>query len=76
MVKKSKKQKWFVPLRGSYIPNNWKGWLTYIPFTAYLLASFYYGCHNIDGKLKSVFFIVPNWVAAVAVMSWVAKRTS
>jgi membrane-anchored protein YejM (alkaline phosphatase superfamily) len=76
MNKKSKSQKWFKPVRSSYLPNNWKGWLTYLPFTAYLLFSFYVGWYNVDSRVMGVLFIVPNWVAATAVMSWVAKRTS
>ena len=76
MAKKSKKQNWFKPVRGSYIPNNWKGWLTYVPFVAYLVVSFYYGWYIINGKAEGFFVIVPNWVAATAVMTWIAKRTS
>lgn len=76
MSKKSKKQKWFIPVRGSYIPNNWKGWLTYIPFSAYLLFSFCFGWHITDSVAKATVVILPNWVAAAAVMTWVAKRTS
>ena len=76
MAKKTKKSKWFIPVRGSYLPNNWLGWLTYIPFTAYLIAAMILGWHGADTKAQAVLFIVPNWVAAAAVMTWIAKRTS
>jgi len=76
MAKKSKKDKWFIPVRGSYLPNNWLGWLTYLPFTAYLLFTLYFGWHDTDTHQQAILFIVPNWVAAAAIMTWIAKRTS
>ena len=76
MSRKNKKSKWFTPVRGSYLPNNWLGWLTYLPFTAYLLFTFYFGWHDTTSHQQAVLFIVPNWVAATVVMTWIAKRTS
>jgi hypothetical protein len=76
MPKKSKNKKWFVPVRGSYLPNNWLGWLTYIPFTAYLVSALVFGWRSADTTAQAVLFIVPNWVAAAVVMTWIAKRTS
>jgi hypothetical protein len=76
MPKKSKEGKWFIPVRGSYLPNNWLGWLTYVPFTAYLVSAFIFGCRYTDTTVQAILFIVPNWVAAAVVMTWVAKRTS
>jgi hypothetical protein len=76
MPKKSKKQKWFIPVRGSYLPNSWQGWLTYIPYTAYLLFVLVYGCRDTSSTSQAILFIVPNWVVATLVMTWLAKRTS
>jgi hypothetical protein len=76
MVKKSKSKKMFIPVRGSYLPNNLAGALTYIPFTAYLVFAMVVGWRNTESAAMAVLFIVPNWIAAVAVMTWVAKRTS
>lgn len=76
MPKKSKKAKWFVPVRGSYLPSSWQGWLTYLPFTAYLLFALYFGWQDTDSTAKAVLYIVPNWIAATAIMTWLAKRTS
>ena len=76
MAKKSKRSRWFIPVRGSYLPNNWLGWLTYLPFTAYLLFTAYFGWSDTHKASQAALFIVPNWVAATAVMTWVAKRTS
>lgn len=71
-----RKGAWFTPLRGSYIPVSWQGWLTYIPFTAYLLYSWFVAFANTDNNFEAVLWIVPNWVAATAVMTWLARATS
>ena len=76
MAKKSKSKKVFIAVRGSYLPNNWLGWLSYLPFMAYLVFAVVYGWRNSDTVAMAILFIVPNWIAAVAVMTWVAKRTS
>jgi hypothetical protein len=78
MAKKPKIRKgaWFVRLRGSYLPVSLPGWLTYIPFTAYLVYSWFVAFAYTGNNLKAVLWIVPNWVAAAVVMTYVAKRTS
>jgi branched-subunit amino acid transport protein len=76
MAKKSKKDKWFVPVRGSYLPNNWKGWLTYLPFMAYLVFAVVFAMQATDNHTQAVLLIIPNWIAATIVMTWLAKRTS
>lgn len=75
-MSKRKKDKWFIPVRGSYLPNNWKGWLTYFPFLAYLIFALVIGWQAGTSTAQKVLFIAPNWIAAAAVMTWVAKRTS
>ena len=67
---------WFKPVRGSYIPVRWEGWLLYFPFTAYLIAATIYAFSDTGSGLEGVMFVVPNWVAATAVMTWIAKRMS
>ncbi len=73
---KVKKGAWFVAIRGSYLPVSWQGWLTYLPFTAYLVFAVVMGWQQSNTVSKAILFIVPNWVAAAAIMTWVAKRTS
>ena len=65
-----------MPLRGSYLPVSWQGWLTYVPFIAYLVLAQLYGRHEASSAAQAILFIVPNYVAAAAVMTWVAKRKS
>jgi hypothetical protein len=76
MARKTKAQKWFTPVRGSYLPNNGIGWLSYIPFTAYLVFALAAGWRYTANTYEAILFIIPNWVAAVVVMTWLAKRTS
>jgi hypothetical protein len=81
MVKKTQKLKirkgaWFVAIRGSYLPVSWQGWFTYLPFTAYLVYSLIVAFAYTGNNLKAVLWIVPNWVAAAVVMTWIAKQTS
>lgn len=80
MAKKSKlkikKGAWFVAIRGSYLPVSWQGWLTYIPFTAYLVYSLLVAFAYTGNNLKAVLWIVPNWVAAAVIMTWIARATS
>jgi branched-subunit amino acid transport protein len=76
MAKKSKKDKWFIPVRGSYLPNNFMGWLSYLPFTAYLIFALVIGWQHANDTGQAILFIVPNWIAAAIIMTWIAKRTS
>lgn len=74
--RKSPSNKWFIPVRGSYLPNSWQAWLLYVPYVAYLVFTLIEGWQNTTKLATAILFIVPNWVAATAVMTWLAKRTS
>ncbi len=79
MVKKTKSNKnnaWFIRVRGSYLPNNSWGWLTYVPYLFYLLYTLYAGFHYTDSKELAVLYIVPNFVAAAAIMTFIASKKS
>ncbi|HUB93233.1 MAG TPA: hypothetical protein VMB52_01905 [Verrucomicrobiae bacterium] len=75
-IAKHRKGAWFTPLRGSYIPVSWKGWLTYIPFVAYLVYSIVVAFIYTGNAWKATLWIVPNFVAAAVIMTWIAKTTS
>ena len=64
--KHSKNQAWFKPLRGSYIPITWKGWLTYIPYVVYLYLTYVLLVPN-RPVLDTILFLTPYWVAGVVV---------
>jgi hypothetical protein len=75
-TKKVKKQTWFVAVRGSYIPNSWQGWLTYVPFIIFL-GVVMQSAVNASDSFSDVFYaIFPQWVAAAVVMTWLAKLKS
>jgi hypothetical protein len=73
---KHRKGAWFVSVRGSYLPISWQGWLTYLPFLAYLGFSVVAAVDYTGNDVKAILWIVPNWVAAAVVMTWIAKVTS
>lgn len=73
---KSKKGAWFIKIRGSYLPCSTAGWLTYIPFTAYLIFSMIFGYTETDSILMVILVIAPNWLASSAVMTYIAERKS
>ena len=72
----AKSQAWFKPLRGSYIPVNYKGALTYIPFVAYLLVSVLIPFNYVSSKAVATFIAIPNWVVATWVMTLLARSKS
>jgi len=67
---------WFISIRGSYLPKTWQGWLLYIPYLAYLVGVTWYVLTGYPTLAQAVFILVPNWIAAIVIMTWVAQRTS
>lgn len=63
-------------VRGSYLPSSTQGKLTYIPYIAYLGFALVVGINASDSIAQAIFFIVPNWIAAVVVMTYVAAHNS
>jgi hypothetical protein len=76
MKRKSKSQTWFKKVRGSYLPNSWQGWLLYVPYAVYVIGVVFYAYLSGWSLGTALFVIVPNWVAALAAMTWIAERTS
>lgn len=74
MTKKHKP--WFKEVRGSYLPNSWQGWLTYIPFIYWLVSTLIAVNRNSHSVSDFIYNIVPYWVSGAVVMHWVAKATS
>ncbi|MBI1857217.1 hypothetical protein HY003_00235 [Candidatus Saccharibacteria bacterium] len=76
MKKSNNNKKWFIKVRWSYLPNTWQGWLTYIPYLAYLVAVMIYLYSSSYGFWTSVFILVPNYVVAALIITWLASKTS
>ena len=73
---KAKKGAWFVKVRGSYLPVSWQGWLTYIPFTIFLVTVLVAAVRTQHSVSDALYMIFPEWVAAAVVMTWLAARKS
>lgn len=73
-AKKSKK--WFTKVRGSYLPNSRQGWLSYIPYTLYLLVAMVFALHYKHPTGSAVLIILPFWLAGAVLMTWFAERNS
>jgi hypothetical protein len=69
-----RKGAWFYKVRGSYLPATWQAWLLYVPFIAYLVWPLVYVANRNLGISSSVFIVIPQWVAAAVVMTWIAAR--
>ena len=67
---------WFVPTRGSYLPARPAGWWTYVPFVGYLIFALIVGIRDTSSAAIAIMFIVPNWIAASVVMTYIAARKS
>ncbi len=78
MNKKQKQLKkyWFIKVRGSYLPNNLYGWLSYIPYLAYLIFTLVFGIRDTHSLSLAVLYVVPNWIAAVVIMTYIASHKS
>lgn len=70
------KNKWFKKIRGSYLPISWQGWLSYVPFVAYLVFVFVAINRNSNSVSDTLYGIFPQWVAAGVVMTWIANKKS
>jgi len=74
--KKIKKAAWFIPVRGSYLPNSWQAWVLYVPFVSFLIWSISFSKQSQDTFSGFFFMAFPQWVSAAIVMTWIAKKKS
>jgi hypothetical protein len=72
----AKNKKWFIKVRGSYLPNTTKGAVTYIPFLAYLIFVLVVAFNDAATVAAALLVIFPNFVCAGVVMNWVASNKS
>lgn len=73
---KPRKGAWFVPLRGSYLPVTWQGWLLYIPFVSYVVISLLFVVNRAGSILEIVVNLLPYWLSVLVAMTWIAKQKS
>lgn len=73
---RKKSKKWFIKVRGSYLPVTWQAWLLYVPFVSFLILVVI-SAVNDNNQVDDMFYaIFPQWVAAAIVMTWVASQKS
>lgn len=73
---KVKNKYWFIKVRGSYLPANLYGWLSYIPYLGYLIFTLVMGLKDTHSISMAVLYIFPNWIAAVVIMTFIASHKS
>ena len=73
---KTKPNAWFIPVRGSYLPNSFAGWITYIPYIAYIIATYIIAINETESLGLAILYIVPNQVTATVVLTYVASKKS
>lgn len=76
MSNRPKNSVWFTKTRGSYLPTTIPGGLTYIPYVAYLVGVVVFVIERKYNFWLALFLVVPNWLAASIIMSWIASRKS
>ena len=74
--KKSKKNVWFTKVRGSYLPASVNGWLTYIPFAGYLVATAILTWRIDAADSTRIYLIVVQWAFAGLFMTLLAMTKS
>lgn len=73
---KKKSDKWFIKVRGSYLPNSWQAWALYVPFVTFLFTVMCAAIRNEHSASDMFYAIFPQWVAAAVVMTWIASQKS
>ncbi len=73
---KAKKGAWFVKVRGSYLPASSQGVLLYVAYAAYIVFAVTVGYLQAATLEQAALMVIPNWVAAAAVMTYIAWRKS
>jgi hypothetical protein len=72
----TKNKKWFIKIRGSYLPKSWQAVLLYALYLAYLMWVLIYVFNTEVHLWSAILILVPNWVAACVVISWIASKKS
>ncbi len=75
---KSKKNKnaWFKPVRGSYLPIKWQGWVSYVPMILFLVGASLAVDRNSHSVSDTLYGVFPYFVCTAVVMHWVASHKS
>lgn len=81
MKKKAKKQAvkkgaWFKPVRGSFLPCSWQGWLIeFVMVTAFALGMLAFKDQNLSGFIVAM-VMLPYTLSLGIIATWIAQKTS
>ncbi len=67
---------WFAPVRWSYLPVAWQGWILYFPYIAYLMITYIVVDRHNAALVDKIIGVIPFWVAGAAIMQWLASHRS
>jgi hypothetical protein len=73
---KAKKAAWFVKVRGSYLPRAWQGWVSYIPFVAFLVWAQIALEDSALSTSIAVLIYFSCLISSGLAMTWIAARKS
>ncbi len=73
---KPKKEAWFIPVRRSYLPVNWKGWVSYVPFVGVLVGATVWEVYSKNSFGTALMQLFPFYIAVGVVMQWFASSKS
>lgn len=73
---KASKNKWYIAIRGSYLPVSWQGWLLHLAFVLYAVTSAVVIVQHNSSIPFIAIQILAQLVAATVILTWVAQRKS
>lgn len=75
-MSKKKNNAWFRKVRGSYLPNNLYGALTYIPFIGLSIYVIYFVVHTKPSIAQGFIDLFCFFIAEAVFMTWFASNHS
>lgn len=72
----TKIHKWFKPVRGSFLPCAWQGWLLYLPYVVLLIGGIIALQHYTSNVGFTIMLYIPWVIAWAVVFEWLARRLS
>jgi hypothetical protein len=73
---KSKKNVWFIRVRGSYLPASLQGWLTYVVFLSYVVITAIITFDINTSVWYQALATFSLWVTGAVILTFVAESSS
>lgn len=74
--KASKKDRWFIPVRGSYLPRSWQAWGLYVIACCYLIAPLAVSIRENEALALQLVYFVAGLVIVGMALTWIAEKKS